>query len=137
MSDPTRAFGTLRMYLRPKPAVERCELCGRELASEHPHLLNLATRALACSCEPCALLFAGSLLTRPELAAVFDAGTDRNLFTASVAVLPRFWLLGRLSTVAAGTAPYDPDMLRAALGTLVFGLACVMLAIWEFERKDH
>jgi hypothetical protein len=59
MSDPTRAFGTLRKYLRPPPAVERCELCGRELAPEHPHLLNLTTRALACSCDPCALLFAG------------------------------------------------------------------------------
>jgi hypothetical protein len=37
--------------------VERCELCGRVLGEEHPHLLALASRKIACSCEPCALLF--------------------------------------------------------------------------------
>jgi Family of unknown function (DUF5947) len=59
MRDPTRAFSKLRKYLRPPPVAERCELCGRSIAPEHPHLLNLTTRALACSCDPCALLFSG------------------------------------------------------------------------------
>jgi hypothetical protein len=57
MSDSTRAFSTLRKYLRPKHTAEQCELCGRVIAPAHPHLLDLTTRALACSCEPCALLF--------------------------------------------------------------------------------
>ena len=84
-----------------------------------------------------ALLFAGSALTRPELAALFESGPHRTLFTAAVACLPRFWLLGRLGTAAASGGVLDTDMLRATLGTLVFGGGCVMLAIWEFERKDH
>jgi hypothetical protein len=57
MSDATRPFSTLRKYLRPQHAAEKCELCGRVITPEHPHLLNLTTRALACSCVPCALLF--------------------------------------------------------------------------------
>jgi len=36
---------------------ENCALCGAGLAAEHPHLLEPATRRLACACEACALLF--------------------------------------------------------------------------------
>jgi hypothetical protein len=36
---------------------ERCELCGAELAAEHSHLIEPATRRLACTCEACAILF--------------------------------------------------------------------------------
>jgi hypothetical protein len=61
MSDTnaTRSFAAVRKYLRPRHVAERCELCGRAIAHEHPHVMNLATRALVCSCEPCAILFAG------------------------------------------------------------------------------
>jgi hypothetical protein len=57
VSDSTRSFAALRQFVRPRHAAERCELCGRDIPHEHPHLLNLATRALVCSCEPCNLLF--------------------------------------------------------------------------------
>ena len=40
-------------------AGERCELCGAELSDEHAHLIEPATRRLACACEACALLFSG------------------------------------------------------------------------------
>jgi len=36
---------------------ERCELCAAALAPEHRHLLVMATRAIACACDSCALLF--------------------------------------------------------------------------------
>jgi Family of unknown function (DUF5947) len=37
--------------------LERCELCSAGLMHEHPHLVDLATRAVVCACDPCALLF--------------------------------------------------------------------------------
>ena len=58
MSAAARSVAALRKFVRPRHVGGRCELCARDLAHEHPHLLNLATRALACSCEPCAMLFA-------------------------------------------------------------------------------
>lgn len=42
------------------PAAERCEMCGEELGSEHPHLIDLTRRSIGCACRSCALLF-----TRP------------------------------------------------------------------------
>jgi hypothetical protein len=51
-----RPFSTLRRFL-PAKGVERCELCGIPLAARHPHLLELASRRLVCSCDPCAILF--------------------------------------------------------------------------------
>lgn len=50
-------FTALRRFVRPRVAVERCDLCSAELAVEHPHLVELATRALHCACDPCAILF--------------------------------------------------------------------------------
>ncbi len=49
-------FSTLRRFV-PGKKRERCELCGAPLGPEHPHLLELATRQLACACEPCGVLF--------------------------------------------------------------------------------
>jgi ABC-type transport system involved in multi-copper enzyme maturation permease subunit len=85
----------------------------------------------------CGLFFAGAVLPRPELAALFDAGVGRDVFSACVSVLPRYYLLGRLSGVAIGHGELTTDMLRAAAGALVFAAACVTFAIWQFERKDH
>ncbi len=55
------ALASLRRYVRPRaaPARERCELCDAELAPEHSHLVEPATRRLACACEACAILFSG------------------------------------------------------------------------------
>jgi hypothetical protein len=53
------ALASLRRYVRPRAvaARERCELCNTELAPEHSHLIEPATRRLACACEACAILF--------------------------------------------------------------------------------
>ena len=51
-------FASLRPFLRTKAAgSSQCEVCGAMLG-EHPHLLELKTRKVVCSCEPCAILFA-------------------------------------------------------------------------------
>jgi hypothetical protein len=53
------AFGVLRQFVRRKRDVERCELCSAEVAVDHPHLIEPATRKLLCSCNACAILFSG------------------------------------------------------------------------------
>jgi hypothetical protein len=45
---------------RPRPQLaERCDMCARELAEEHEHLLEPAERRLTCACGACAVLFSG------------------------------------------------------------------------------
>ncbi len=48
----------LRRFTGPRPpAVERCELCGVQVAAGHRHLVDTDRRALACACTACAMLF--------------------------------------------------------------------------------
>jgi hypothetical protein len=54
-----QAFATLRRFARPRLPAERCELCSAAVASEHPHLIELATRQIVCACDACSLLFDG------------------------------------------------------------------------------
>ncbi|MCI0457287.1 MAG: DUF5947 family protein [Gemmataceae bacterium] len=53
------SLAALNRFARPRPAVERCELCSLALLPEHPHLLELTTRRITCSCDACAVLFTG------------------------------------------------------------------------------
>lgn len=55
---PVGALRRLAHRPAPRPALERCELCGEALPSEHRHLLDRASGALVCACAACALLFA-------------------------------------------------------------------------------
>ena len=55
-----RPLGALRRATRASPppgAGERCELCATSIGEPHQHLVDLESRALLCSCRPCALLF--------------------------------------------------------------------------------
>ena len=45
--------------------VERCDLCGSELAADHRHLLHLEERRILCACEPCVAMRAGEGPYRP------------------------------------------------------------------------
>jgi hypothetical protein len=53
------ALASLRRFVRPRAARERCELCAAPLGEDHPHLVELAGRRICCACEPCAILFSG------------------------------------------------------------------------------
>lgn len=53
----TDAFAGLRRFLRKRPDVERCDLCGQQIPSTHDHLMELSSRKLVCACTACALLF--------------------------------------------------------------------------------
>jgi hypothetical protein len=57
-------FAVLRQFVRPRPAAERCELCGNGLPPEHAHLLELPVRRIVCSCDACAILFSGTGASR-------------------------------------------------------------------------
>lgn len=59
MNPDSRGNGlnALRQFLRPRAAREHCELCDAELAADHSHLVEVASRRLRCACEACALLF--------------------------------------------------------------------------------
>ncbi len=39
-------------------------MCSAELAAQHPHLVEPASRQLACACEACAILFSGQTGTK-------------------------------------------------------------------------
>lgn len=58
---------SLRDFARRRAIVERCEMCSKELAPEHQHLIEPEQRKLICACDACALLFttqAGTKLRR-------------------------------------------------------------------------
>jgi hypothetical protein len=58
-SGSTEALAALRRFARSRPEIERCELCGAAIGGEHPHLLDRASRQIACACDGCAILFCG------------------------------------------------------------------------------
>jgi hypothetical protein len=62
--SPHRSFAALRRFVRERAPVERCELCGAEVAAEHHHLIEPANRKLLCACQPCAILFEGRAETK-------------------------------------------------------------------------
>ncbi len=53
------SFAALRRFTKApqQPVLERCELCNLVLPPIHRHLLDMTSRQVACSCDPCALLF--------------------------------------------------------------------------------
>jgi hypothetical protein len=57
---PASPLARLQRFARPRAtAAERCELCGATIPADHPHLLELDARRLACACDACAVLFSG------------------------------------------------------------------------------
>jgi hypothetical protein len=71
------ALAALRRFARPRPVREQCELCAAPLAPEHAHLVEVASRRLACACDACAVLFTGHAAARyrriPRSAALLSA----------------------------------------------------------------
>ena len=59
MNPRPTALASLRRLARAAAAQERCELCSAALPPAHAHLVEPATRRLACACDACAVLFSG------------------------------------------------------------------------------
>lgn len=58
------SWAALRRFARRRAVVQQCELCGSEVAPEHPHLIEPATRKLHCTCDACAILFSHEAQTK-------------------------------------------------------------------------
>ena len=63
-SSGQNPFASLRQFVRQRAPVEVCEMCSKELASDHQHLIEPASRKLFCACDACAILFSGQAETR-------------------------------------------------------------------------
>ena len=63
------------------PAGERCEMCAEPIGDEHPHVVNLESRALMCTCRGCYLLF-----TAEQAQLRYRAVPDRYLSFPEVAL---------------------------------------------------
>jgi len=55
-----RTLSALRGFAAGARIVERCELCSKELAGDHHHLLDPARRQVLCACGACSMLFTSS-----------------------------------------------------------------------------
>jgi hypothetical protein len=66
---------------RPEPPpYERCDMCGAPRADDHPHVVNIGTRSLLCTCRSCYLLF-----THDDAELAYRAVPDRYLSFAAPA----------------------------------------------------
>lgn len=59
MRPSNKPFAALRRVMNRSEAIEYCDFCRARLADNHPHVLVLADRQLACACGACAILFSG------------------------------------------------------------------------------
>lgn len=58
------ALAALRQFAKPRVARERCDMCSREIPSDHQHLIEPEQRKLICACDACAILFTTQTGTR-------------------------------------------------------------------------
>jgi hypothetical protein len=55
--NPLAVLGRVRDS-RPAPSArERCEMCAEDIDERHPHVVDVVSRGLLCTCRPCYLLF--------------------------------------------------------------------------------
>jgi len=54
------SVASLRQFARKRAQTERCEMCSRELAVDHQHLIDPEKRKLVCACDACAILFSAA-----------------------------------------------------------------------------
>lgn len=68
-------------------AADRCDLCSEPVRSEHRHLLESATRQLACVCQACGILFAQPAASNGKYRLI----PDRLLYLADFAMTDAEW----------------------------------------------
>ncbi len=135
-----RPWEVLRRFARPRPAVERCELCGAGLAPEHPHLLEPSSRQLRCCCEACSILFSGRQDARyrkvpPRVDALIDFRlSDQQWEDLHLPINLAFFVNG---SVAGRVQAYFPSPAGATESLLTFeawdGLAAENPVLRELE----
>lgn len=68
-------------------AAEKCDLCGELVRPEHRHLLEGATRQMACVCQACGILFAQPAASNGKYRLI----PDRCLYLADFAMSDTEW----------------------------------------------
>ncbi|HLN77521.1 MAG TPA: DUF5947 family protein [Nocardioidaceae bacterium] len=72
---------------RPPPMTgERCDMCAEPIAEDHPHVVDLESRALMCTCRGCYLLF-----TDQQAQLRYRAVPDRYLSFPGFTIEARHW----------------------------------------------
>lgn len=72
----------------PRPrSGERCEMCAEAIGDEHPHVVNLESRAILCTCRGCYLLFDHPGATSGKYRAV----PDRYRYVPSLRLAAAMW----------------------------------------------
>jgi Family of unknown function (DUF5947) len=114
-------FAALRGFIRPRPPAERCELCSLALPSDHQHLLDLTSRQLVCSCDPCAILFSSQQNARfrkvPRTVQVLagfrmtDAQWDSLLIPINIAFFLHNTVTGKVVALYPGPAGVTESLL--------------------------
>jgi Family of unknown function (DUF5947) len=84
-AQPRPGFAPPRSKVAPPG--ESCEMCGADLVDEHPHVVNLDSRHLLCTCRPCYLLFTREGAGRGNYRAV----PDRYLVDPDLALSDTLW----------------------------------------------
>jgi hypothetical protein len=84
-AQPRPGFAPPRSKVTPPG--ESCEMCGADLVDEHPHVVNLDSRHLLCTCRPCYLLFTHEGAGRGNYRAV----PDRYLVDPDLALSDALW----------------------------------------------
>jgi len=84
-AQPRPGFAPPRSKVAPPG--ESCEMCGADLVDEHPHVVNLDSRHLLCTCRPCYLLFTHEGAGRGNYRAV----PDRYLVDPDLALGAALW----------------------------------------------
>ncbi len=74
---------------------------------------------------------------RDDLAPLFNAGASRSAFLAVTSLLPRVSQIANAAADLASSHVVDiPHLLRSLFGIEAFGLGCLAVGMWQFERKD-
>ncbi len=157
------ATAVLRRVLAAPPPQQRapaCEMCGVAYGDRHSHVVGLDTRALMCTCRPCALLFSspaaggGRYRAVPERYLSFPDGTlnrahwDALDIPVGVAFVFRNSALGRLvacypSPAGATESELSPDawseLLEAdpTMGTVADDVEGVLMRITGQDVSCH
>jgi hypothetical protein len=120
---------------RPMPATgERCDMCAEPVTDDHPHVVDLESRALLCTCRGCHLLF-----TDEQADLRYRAVPDRYLSFPGCRIDPDQWeelqipvglaFLFR-SSVLDRTVAFYPSPAGATESELPLGT-------WERIREAH
>lgn len=85
------------------------------------------------------LMFAVGIISgyRSEISGAFEPGAGRAMFELAVSPFPKLSTLADFAGDLAGSSAVDALLLvKIIAGHFVFGLACLAVGVWRFEKMD-